>query len=64
MLCAGSADTPELGAEVESLVDELRATREGVFWIEQMLPKPEVIQILSRTRPCSPARRSTSRSGS
>ena len=23
------------------------ATREGVFWIEQMLPKPEVIQILS-----------------
>ena len=47
MLCAGSADTPELGAEVESLVDELRATREGVFWIEQMLPKPDVIQILS-----------------
>ena len=26
---------------------ELQATREGVFWIEQMLPKPEVIQILS-----------------
>jgi alpha-maltose-1-phosphate synthase len=47
VLCAGSADTPELGAEVESLVAELRATREGVFWIEQMLPKPEVIQILS-----------------
>ncbi len=47
VLCAGSADTPELGAEVESLVNELRATREGVFWIEQMLPKPEVIQILS-----------------
>ncbi len=47
VLCAGSADTPELGAEVESLVAELRATREGVFWIEQMLPKPDVIQILS-----------------
>ena len=47
VLCAGSADTPELGAEVEALVAELRATREGVFWIEQMLPKPEVIQILS-----------------
>ena len=47
VLCAGSADTPELGAEVESLVNELRDTREGVFWIEQMLPKPEVIQILS-----------------
>ena len=47
MLCAGSADTPELGAEVEAKVAELKATREGVFWIEQMLPKPEVIQILS-----------------
>jgi starch synthase len=47
VLCAGSADTPELGAEVEAKVQELRATREGVVWIEQMLPKPEVIQILS-----------------
>ena len=47
VLCAGSADTPELGAEVERRVAELRATREGVLWIEQMLPKREVIQILS-----------------
>src|SRR4029079_8034254 len=47
VLCAGSSDTPELGAEVARRVDELRSTREGVFWIEQMLPKPEVIQILS-----------------
>ncbi|HEX3833661.1 MAG TPA: glycogen synthase [Solirubrobacteraceae bacterium] len=47
VLCAGSADTPELGAEVQALVDELRATRDGVVWIEQMLPKPEVIQLIS-----------------
>ena len=47
VLCAGSADTPELGADVARRVDELRATREGVTWIEQMLPKPDVIQILS-----------------
>jgi starch synthase len=47
VLCAGSADTAELGAEVARRVDELKATREGVFWIEQMLPKPDVIQILS-----------------
>ncbi len=47
VLCAGSADTPELGAEVQRLVDELRATREGVVWIEQMLPKPAVIQLIS-----------------
>jgi starch synthase len=47
VLCAGSADTPELGAEVQRLVDELRAGREGVVWIEQMLPKSEVIQLIS-----------------
>jgi starch synthase len=47
VLCAGSADTPELGAEVQRLVDELQASREGVVWIEQMLPKREVIQLIS-----------------
>ena len=47
VLCAGSADTPELGAEVQRLVDELRDGREGVVWIEQMLPKAEVIQLIS-----------------
>jgi starch synthase len=47
VLCAGSADTPELGAEVQRLVDELRDGREGVVWIEQMLPKAEVIELIS-----------------
>lgn len=47
VLCAGSADTPELGAEVERLVGELRAERDGVIWLEQMLPKAHVIQLLS-----------------
>jgi starch synthase len=47
VLCAGAPDTPEIGAEVERRVSALRAEREGVIWIEQMLPKPEVIQILS-----------------
>ena len=47
VLCAGSADTPELGATVERRVAELKATRQGVIWLEQMLPKPEVIQLLS-----------------
>jgi starch synthase len=47
VLCAGAPDTPEIGAEVTRLVDELRATRTGVIWIDQMLPKPDVIQILS-----------------
>jgi alpha-maltose-1-phosphate synthase len=47
VLCAGAPDTPELGAEVARLVDELRATRDGVFWIDEMLPKRDVIQLLS-----------------
>jgi starch synthase len=47
VLCAGAPDTPEIGADVAGRVERLRQTREGVIWIEQMLPKPEVIQILS-----------------
>ena len=47
VLCAGAADTPELGAEVTGLVDGLRASRSGVIWIPEMLPKREVIQLLT-----------------
>jgi starch synthase len=47
VLLAGAPDTPEIAAEVERLVAELRASREGVVWIAEMLPKPQVIQILS-----------------
>ena len=47
VLLAGAADTPEQLAEVTELVDGLRANRSGVFWIPEMLPKPEVIQLLS-----------------
>jgi alpha-maltose-1-phosphate synthase len=47
VLCAGAADTPELLAEVTSLVSGLRATRSGVVWIPQMLPKQEIIQLLT-----------------
>ena len=47
VLCAGAPDTPELGAEVARRVDELQAQRDGVVWIDEMLPKPDVIQLLS-----------------
>ena len=47
VLCAGAPDTPEIEAAVTARVERLRKHREGVLWIEQMLPKPEVIQILS-----------------
>ena len=38
VLCAGAPDTPEILAEVEGLMNELRAQREGVVWIPDMLP--------------------------
>jgi starch synthase len=47
VLCAGAPDTPEIGAEVAEGVEQLKASRDGVFWIEQMLPKADVIQLLS-----------------
>ena len=47
VLLAGAPDTPEIAAEVEALVDELRASRSGVVWVAEMLPKPEVIQVLT-----------------
>lgn len=47
VLCAGAADTPELGAEVASLVAHLQSSRTGVTWIPEMLPKAEVIQLLT-----------------
>ena len=47
VLCAGAPDTPELLAEVESLMGELRESRDGVVWIPQMLPRNEVIALLT-----------------
>jgi starch synthase len=47
VLCAGEPDTPELAAEFSGLVDELRAQRDGVHWLREMLPREEVIQLLS-----------------
>ena len=47
VLCAGAADTPELGAEVTELVDGLQASRSGVIWIPEMLPRHEIVQLLT-----------------
>ncbi|WP_258726856.1 glycogen synthase [Cellulomonas sp. NS3] len=48
VLCAGAPDTPQIAAEVTGLVDELRARRGGgVVWIEQMLPRPELVAVLA-----------------
>jgi starch synthase len=46
-LCAGAPDTPELAAEVGAAVQRLQAGREGVVWIQEMLPRDELLQLLS-----------------
>jgi starch synthase len=47
VLCAGAPDTPEIGAEVAAAVERLRGQRSGVIWIDRMLPRRDVIQILT-----------------
>ena len=47
ILCAGAPDTPEIAAEVENLVTDLKTAREGVFLISEMLPRHELTQLLS-----------------
>jgi starch synthase len=47
VLCAGAPDTREIAAEVSARVERLHAERDNVIWLDQMLPKREVIQLLS-----------------
>jgi len=47
VLCAGEPDTPAIRQEVEAKLAELKRTRAGVVWIQAMLPRPELIQVLS-----------------
>jgi starch synthase len=47
VLCAGAPDTPEIAAETEAAVTRLAAQRTGVVWIRDMLPRPEVSQLLT-----------------
>jgi starch synthase len=47
VLCAGAPDTAEIMAEVSGLVADLQKEREGVVWIERMLPRPDLCKVLS-----------------
>jgi starch synthase len=50
VLCAGAPDTPELAIEVREQLEELRAAGASVVWIEEMLPRPDLIQVVSHAR--------------
>jgi alpha-maltose-1-phosphate synthase len=47
VLCAGAPDTPEIAAETEQAVAALAATRDGVVWIREMLPRDRLAQLLT-----------------
>ncbi|MEU4107374.1 glycogen synthase [Streptomyces sp. NPDC027717] len=47
VFCAGAPDTPEIDREFRDRFQELGAVRAGVFWIPQMLPRAEVVQLLT-----------------
>jgi starch synthase len=47
VLCAGAPDTPEIAAEVTELMERVRAERGNMTWVQEMLPKQDVIQLLS-----------------
>jgi len=47
VLCAGAPDTPQILAEVTTLVEELRKIRDNVIWIEKHLSRAELIAVLS-----------------
>jgi starch synthase len=47
VLCAGAPDTAEIGAEMRARAAALAAGRDGVVWIEDMLPRTDLAQVLS-----------------
>lgn len=47
VLCTGTPDTPELAREIAVLTESVRSTRGNLMVIEGMLPKRDLIQILS-----------------
>lgn len=50
VLCAGAPDTPEIAAETEELITELKKSREGVILISEMLPREKIKILYSHAR--------------
>jgi starch synthase len=47
VLCAGAPDTAEIAAETAASVAALSECRTGVIWIQEMLPRDELRQLLT-----------------
>jgi glycogen synthase len=42
VLCAGAPDTPEIAEECKNLIDKAKEKRDGIIWIQEMLPHTEL----------------------
>jgi len=47
VLCAGAPDTKEIAAEMDAAIAEVSKKREGIYWIDKMVDKTDVIQLYS-----------------
>ncbi|RBY79632.1 glycogen synthase [Geodermatophilus sp. TF02-6] len=47
VLCAGAADTPAERQQVADAVATLQARRDGVVWIEAMLPREQLVPLIT-----------------
>lgn len=47
VLCAGAPDTPEIASEMKQAVSDAQAERDGIIWIQAMLPTEEKIALYS-----------------
>jgi starch synthase len=47
VLCAGAPDTAEIAAETTSAVAALSSRRSGVVWVRDMLPRTDLVQLLT-----------------
>ncbi len=46
VLCAGAPDTAQIAQEVSGAVAKLQKERDGIIWIEEMLPRAELVAVL------------------
>ncbi len=49
LLLAGAPDTPEIAAEFHKAFGSLNETRSGVTWVQEMLPRASVRQVLTHS---------------
>jgi len=47
VLCAGSPDTPSIAAETRDAIEEVKTHRAQIYWIQDMLDKPSLIEMYS-----------------